>query len=628
MVRIKRYAMALAGVLLFMPVSLAILPAAAGSAVAVHSSVQIDRQDGYRQIHLHDAYCGTDTHSEEARRDLAAFEHARSSGMLTSLRAGKSAAPPTIGQEQSFNVSEGGWMPLDFRLMDVQEGAYYLWVEIDELDNGNVTNEEIASLRSVLLDSTPAGSIDPSGGILENNHSIFGQAPNVDGDGIVDLLMYDIGRGSGSTLGYVHTADLNPAAAEGEGNGRDVLYLDSAEGTARLDDMAAIAAHEYTHLIHANYGWDETFVTEGYAEYAMVMNGYYWRGIEYLAQRSELALQLFTWRTDPNGGPATRDYQRGGLFFTYVADRTSPQTVGRMLQARSLKGARGIDSVLVQRDQSSLGDMVLGFHTANRFNDTSIREDFGYAAEQRSSMPRAILNRDPIDGEEEYVQQEDPYVVDFNDGGAQFNIAGGAVKYYGWTDVADIRLAYDTPGYRIFPEGLRESQQRTLADRNRVRLVLEPHGGGEPIVRDVEPSTEATFIEGEFDAVTMIVAHLNPGVSGARDALEIRFAWTPLSMSVPVEDAGEVPAVVRLGQNYPNPFNPATTVPVELDESGRIRLEVFDLLGRRVALLADELLPAGEHRFIVRADSWPSGQYLVRLVAGDVIRTRQMTLLK
>lgn len=628
MIRYKWYAAGLVGLLACLLAVVLPVSAAPAPDSAVHSTRHVETDDGHAHVHLDGGYCGTDIHSEEARRDLEAFRSARSSGTLAAMRVGKMSVPPTIGEERSFNVSEGSWTPLGFRLVDVQEGAYYLWVEIAELDNGNVTSQEIESLRQVLLERTPAQSIDPSRGVLENNHAVFGQAPDVDGDGVVDLLMYDIGRGTGSTLGYVHTADLNPFAEEGHGNRRDVLYLDSAEGTARLDDMAAIAAHEYTHLIHANYGWDETFVTEGYAEYAMVMNGYYWRGIEYLGQRSELAMQLFTWRTEPNGGPVTRDYQRGGLFFTYIAERTSPQTVGRMLQARQLKGAPGLDSVLVKLNQTSLGEMILGFHTANRFNDTSIREDFGYAAAERSSIPRAVLNRDPIDGEEEYVNQEDPYIVDFNADGASFNISGGAVKYYRWTNVADIRLAYDTPGYKSFPSGLQEAQRQTLAARNRIRLVLEPRAGGAPVIRDVEPSTDISDIPGEFEAVTMIVAHLNPGVSGARDALELRFSWTPLSMAVPVEDEADVPVTVRLGQNYPNPFNPSTTVPVELDDAADVRLEVFDMLGRRVALLADRTLPAGTHRFNIQADSWPSGQYLVRLVAGDVVRTRHMTLLK
>lgn len=629
MIRNKCHATAMS-VALVICFALSPLPAEAGATVLpVSATGQDGGDDDYREIHLHDTFCGTEIHSRAARDDLAALDRARSTGTLRALRAGKRATPPTIGQEQSFNVSEnGGWMPLEFRLVDVQDGAYLLWVEIAELDNGNVTTAEIQGLRDVLLDTTPAKSIDPTRGILENSHAVFGNPPDVDGDGIVDLVMYDIGRGSGSTLGYVATTDLNPNAPEGEGNGRDVLYLDSSEGTSRLDDMAAIAAHEYTHLIHANYGWDETFITEGYAEYAMVMNGYFWRPIDYLDRRTEVALPLFTWRFEPNGGPGTRDYQRGGLFFTYLAERTSPEAVGRMLQSRRMKGASGIDSVLVQNEQMRLGDLILGFHTANRFNDRSIREDFGYQTASRSAIPRAVLNLNPIDGEEEYVDQEDAYLADFSADGKSYSIAAGAVKYYQWTDVADILLQYDTPEYQRLEGDYRDQVQAGLYVRNRIRLVLEPHGGGPPVIRDVDPSPDATRLEGAFETVTMIVAHLHPGLTSGKDNLDVRFSWTPLSMAVPIDDTDELPSVVSLGQNYPNPFNPATTVPVELSEAGPVRLEVFDMLGRRVALLADETLAAGEHRFMVRADSWPSGSYLVRLMAGDVVKTRQMTFLK
>ncbi|MFO7644904.1 MAG: hypothetical protein R6W95_11010, partial [Desulfosarcina sp.] len=58
----------------------------------------------------------------------------------------------------------------------------------------------------------------------------------------------------------------------------------------------------------------------------------------------------------------------------------------------------------------------------------------------------------------------------------------------------------------------------------------------------------------------------------------------------------DLPRRTRLEQNYPNPFNPVTVIGYELDESGYVRLEVFDLLGRRVAVLADMQMPAGRHR--------------------------------
>jgi hypothetical protein len=91
---------------------------------------------------------------------------------------------------------------------------------------------------------------------------------------------------------------------------------------------------------------------------------------------------------------------------------------------------------------------------------------------------------------------------------------------------------------------------------------------------------------------------------------------------------------VHLGQNYPNPFNPETTIPYELPEGGRVTLEVWNILGQRLAVLEEGMKTAGEHRVRWRSSA-PSGVYLCRLTAvppagggGAVTVSRRMTLLK
>ena len=56
-----------------------------------------------------------------------------------------------------------------------------------------------------------------------------------------------------------------------------------------------------------------------------------------------------------------------------------------------------------------------------------------------------------------------------------------------------------------------------------------------------------------------------------------------------------LPARFALGPNYPNPFNPSTIIPYQLAASSQVRLEVFNLLGQRIATLVDEARPAGFH---------------------------------
>jgi hypothetical protein len=90
----------------------------------------------------------------------------------------------------------------------------------------------------------------------------------------------------------------------------------------------------------------------------------------------------------------------------------------------------------------------------------------------------------------------------------------------------------------------------------------------------------------------------------------------------------DVPVEFALGQNYPNPFNPATQLAFDLPEASNVRLAVFDVLGRQVALLADGAFEAGTHEVTFNAESMPSGVYLYRIEAGTYSATRRMMLLK
>ena len=103
------------------------------------------------------------------------------------------------------------------------------------------------------------------------------------------------------------------------------------------------------------------------------------------------------------------------------------------------------------------------------------------------------------------------------------------------------------------------------------------------------------------------------------------------------ENSGQ-PMAFLLGQNYPNPFNPSTTITFQLPEDAAVRLAVYDILGREVAVLVDESLPVGSHNTIWSGrsssnDFVATGTYLYRLVAhaatGSVfVETRKMLFAK
>ncbi|MEQ8526119.1 T9SS type A sorting domain-containing protein [Gracilimonas sp.] len=98
------------------------------------------------------------------------------------------------------------------------------------------------------------------------------------------------------------------------------------------------------------------------------------------------------------------------------------------------------------------------------------------------------------------------------------------------------------------------------------------------------------------------------------------------SNEIPKDD---LPVTFRLRQNYPNPFNPSTNISFDLPRSSEIRLEVFNSIGAKVAILAEGRKPAGSYTLRFNASTFASGMYFYRFIAdGKVISTQKMLLIK
>ena len=96
--------------------------------------------------------------------------------------------------------------------------------------------------------------------------------------------------------------------------------------------------------------------------------------------------------------------------------------------------------------------------------------------------------------------------------------------------------------------------------------------------------------------------------------------------------AAEAPAggleALALGAPAPNPVRGATTLTVDVPTAGRVRMDLFDVLGRRVAVLADGEMPAGRHEVRIEARSLAPGVYVVRLTAGGRAVSRRVTVVR
>lgn len=89
-----------------------------------------------------------------------------------------------------------------------------------------------------------------------------------------------------------------------------------------------------------------------------------------------------------------------------------------------------------------------------------------------------------------------------------------------------------------------------------------------------------------------------------------------------------LPGAFTLAQNYPNPFNPTTTINFTLPEAATVRLTVYDVAGREVAVLANGPFIPGNHHVTWDAQNVASGTYLYRMETGDFVTSKQMTLVK
>lgn len=153
-----------------------------------------------------------------------------------------------------------------------------------------------------------------------------------------------------------------------------------------------------------------------------------------------------------------------------------------------------------------------------------------------------------------------------------------------------------------------------------------------------EPRRTFTFYEGEhpgIDAYHIITIadsigpiRITPSLSGdyGLNGAVISGATYGKIVSIEREQRPRSPV---LYQNSPNPFNSRTTISFEIEAKSKVKLEVFDVLGRMISVLVDQSITPGFHSVIFEgATSIPSGVYIYRLITDQGVFTRRMILRK
>ncbi len=115
-----------------------------------------------------------------------------------------------------------------------------------------------------------------------------------------------------------------------------------------------------------------------------------------------------------------------------------------------------------------------------------------------------------------------------------------------------------------------------------------------------------------------------------RDSVNMHFSAISLPYNKFTTDIKDesIPTLFSLQQNYPNPFNPATVIEYELTKSSDVRLDVFDVNGRKCATLVNGHLQSGKHSVGFDGLKFASGVYFYQLVADGSIQTRKMVLVR
>lgn len=89
-----------------------------------------------------------------------------------------------------------------------------------------------------------------------------------------------------------------------------------------------------------------------------------------------------------------------------------------------------------------------------------------------------------------------------------------------------------------------------------------------------------------------------------------------------------VPKIYTLHQNYPNPFNPSTIITYSIPNDGKVKLELFNILGQKISTLINEHKFSGTYELNFNASNLPSGIYIYRIQVNNFIKSRKMMLIK
>lgn len=143
----------------------------------------------------------------------------------------------------------------------------------------------------------------------------------------------------------------------------------------------------------------------------------------------------------------------------------------------------------------------------------------------------------------------------------------------------------------------------------------------------VQGSTAPSMYYYGYRSGDTLACTVNPGNAfGDNTKPNICFHIDPVLGSL--ANVTHIPNNFNLYQNYPNPFNPVTKINYDIPKQGFVNLRIFDILGREVKTLVNEVKSAGTYSVDFNASVLPSGIYLYKLECSGYVNIKRMILLK
>lgn len=313
------------------------------------------------------------------------------------LKSKQSKQPKSVSDStQIFYVrnvlDQSKWDSIQVRKIYTYQSVS-VWMEriaLDTLQSSQSYERMIEQLNRYLFERTPKRSIRPDSGITDILRSYAGANPDVDGDGILDLVLLDIKDNFQQTGAYV-AGFFDPVNIIDHpySNRRDMIYLDLKptifwNDTVHVKQAAATFAHEAQHLIHAGYEGQEpeyVFLNEGYSEAMEILCGFMPRQAG--TTSSAFDRSLLSWDFD-NPLP---DYIRAANWTWYLLEQTTPNLLPALIR-QPLTGIDGINKALSTHSPYDFTSIFNTWGIALSLNDRRLDTRYGF---EHPAMQGAFL---------------------------------------------------------------------------------------------------------------------------------------------------------------------------------------------------------------------------------------------